>query len=213
MCFESDSWVQEQDFACRIAAIQFLGRDIVDEQGDIPPEHKRSFMPTTPPAVLDLPPDVLAITNIRPQIMRRYESHLQERETVERRRADGGARRGGVLLTGKAVGAPHRGAGAVPPAGSRLTEVDLVRRSALAPRRTQSVPPDLSGHRAAGTPARTDRGWAEDRLEYLRNDRALTPPQSNPTIIEYSRELDSTEYYLEIVDALSMPGIEAWAST
>ena len=57
---------------CRIAAIQFLGRDIVDEQGDIPPEHRRSFMPTTPPDVLGLPPDVQAVTKIRPQIMERY---------------------------------------------------------------------------------------------------------------------------------------------
>ena len=30
MCFESNSWVLEQEFACRIAAIQFLGRDVAD---------------------------------------------------------------------------------------------------------------------------------------------------------------------------------------
>ena len=43
---------------------------------------------------------------------------------------------------------------------------------------------------------------------YFRNGRSYTVSRTNPSVIEYARELGSTAYHLEIVDAHPMPGIE-----
>ena len=69
LCLEYASWELEQDYAYRLASIQFEGRDPVDIDGDVVPSSVARYRPAYNPVESAVPRDAALIYQLKPCLL------------------------------------------------------------------------------------------------------------------------------------------------
>lgn len=212
------SWSLEQDYAQRLATIQFEGFDLVNAEGDVLPSSVERYRPTVDPDEMAVPRDAALICSLRPSLRENFEAEARQGTSGE---SDGAFNyepassqtpNARVLLIGRvAPTVPHAG---VSPAeageGRKADPLSGESEDEEVPKRGASAPPSSDNLNRRAIAPKTDVGWKEDRAMFHRfGHPTMWRDRGNkaPVVIESYSLLGPTRLHLEIASASAMPGV------
>ena len=224
LCLEYASWYLEQDYAYRLASIQFEGRGPVDIDGDAVPSSVERYRPAYNPVESGVPRDAALIYELRPCLLNSHRAVSEQGAGEEPRAtfsfvpADSKTPNARVLLTGnlkstgshagpspKETGEGRKSDPAVPEVSSDESEEEEV------PKRGVSAPSPSANLSRGGVAPKSDIGWKGDRALFRRfgHPNAWSDHGScSPVVIESYDALGPTRLHLGIASASAMPGVD-----
>ena len=181
LCLESLSWSPEQDYAHRLASIQFEGYDPVDADGDVVLSNVAKYCPTKDPDVMDIPRDAALIYTLRPclkdspEVVSEQKTSRGSGASFNFVRADRKTPNARVLLIGSVSATGSHAGPSAAEAGEGRKMVPSVfevsngeSEGEGVPKRGVSAPPPSDNLNRGGIASKTDIGWS--RSEKRRQD-------------------------------------------
>ena len=201
LCLESAPWSLEQDYAQRLASIQFEGRDPVDADGDVVLSSVERYRPSNDPDEMYVPRDAALIYELRPCLLDVLRAAPEQGTGGEPGAPFSFVPAGPkipnarVLLVGnvKSSGS-HAGPSPAETGEGRMLDPPVLEvssgesRDEGVPRRGVSAPPPSVNLSRGGIAPKSDIGWKEDKALFRRfgHPNAWSDHGSSfPVVIEF----------------------------